>query len=246
MNARRIDNALLWSFASVSALFYTLVMTGGRLLLSVFLTLICMFSVVILSRRLPDSRKPSRKEKAACAKSMLRKWILSDERTVLNTIRQHLPDLIPDSDHTHVHLVLRMPDTGLLSSDDLLAIWRSNIGKDHIVLLATCPADAAAITLCSELIAPTVRIIDGIQLVRHLADSLSYIPEDTKKEQRVPLRSRIALFAKGIHPFRAAAYAFALIVGYILTGRSFYLASGALLAALLIVHSVSRKQSAIN
>lgn len=243
MLARRIDHTALWIFAAFSSFLLMFILTDGKLIRSFALSALVLVILILLSGRLPDAVRPSRRARRAYAVQLVNQWIFEEEPAAIASVRAILPELLSETDWNKVHLVRRFPDNNSLSANDVLELWRLHRKEDCLIILSTCPADASCLTLISRFNDPTIRLIDSASLIRRLTEKIKTIPGDAaKKEQRPSILMNFALFVQRLRPFRTTSYLLVFAAGFLFTGGRFYLAAAVLFSALLIARSVLIKR----
>lgn len=121
-------------------------------------------------------------------------------------------------------LVLRHPDAAL-SANDVFSLWKESRGRESLILAATCPADARALTCAEELRDPRVDVLDRRRLVRLLRDHPLPLPEEHAPPR--PLKARLRGAARRLmeeppRP-RQLLLAAGLMAGWLLGGSPLYL-----------------------
>ncbi len=237
--AHLIDHAALWAFSACSAFLLMLSVTRGNSLLSAILAflIVCLLRAVFLN--IPASSKPSKKQKLRYADSLIHQWILMPEKAALQSIQQLLPSFFEKNHPAAICLLQCFPGADSLTPNVLLQQWRRHSGKEHLVLIATCPADSSVHSLLSGLSAPSVTLIDSPLLRKMIVPSIHSIPEEIKKERPEPFKARIARCIKRIHPVRTSLYLIFFLAMYVMTGSVFYLTAVILLTLMLTLYVFS-------
>ena len=240
-----IDRALIWLLAAFSSLLFFLVITDGRLILSVSSAFACTLLLRVFLHKLPDKRLFCRQERLRHINQLLENWAMADEKEALSELRRLLPDLFEENEWPAVQMLQRMPGGEAFSDNDLLAIHRENRSKKALSLLCTGPVSPSVRSLLARLNNPSVRLISSRQLSHLLLKSrcpLSAAP--TEKERRRLFSIRIAQLVHSIRPVRSAAYAFVFFALYLWTQNAFYLVSALFFFMQLMICFIIRMISA--
>lgn len=237
-----IDHALLWLLSLLSSLLLFLVLTGGRLILSLSLTFITILLLRIFLKRLPDKQLFCRRKRLRQIDSLLRKWALMSDQAALSEIRALAPELLTESEWKTVRLLQRMPGGEPLSDNRLLELCRSiPDDKTSVTILCTGPVAPSAAALLTSLDKPGIRLLDSRHLTRHLLKSTRLLPsEETKKERSRSFSACFAQLIQSIRPIRSVLYMLVFFAMYLFSHSRFYLFSSLLFLLQVIVCLICR------
>lgn len=239
--AQFIDRAALWSFTAASCLLLMLTLTDGNLLISIPAAFLLVVLLRLLVRKLPEKRFIRRRDRIGYINSLLEKWTLMDANAAIAEIKSLIPNLLSDGEWQSLVLIQQHPSGEALNVNRLIEIWRAHKDSKELLLLATCPADASAVSIVAALSTPSVRLIDGKQLSRRLLRVIRSIPvQETKKERRKPFSACFAHFSGSVRPIHTAVYLILFGFLYSLTKSILYLIAALAFALLLSVWIIER------
>jgi len=238
-----IDRAALWLFASAAALFLILVITDGNVVLSIIAAFAIVTAIRYLAGKLPDKRWIFRSERMRRAKTLIRKWTLMETTAAFDEIRHTLPELLTEEEWKNVQLIQMLPESGSMSANRLLDIWREIRSEEQVAVIVTCSADDAAHFLTNDLSAPKIHLIDGNTLMRKLMRKAHLLPKaDRKNERHASISDRIARLTENIRPIQTGVYAAASLLIYLVTDLRLYLIASILLFGLDVCHFVRKRR----
>lgn len=237
--ARWIDQIALWALSAFCAFFLMMVVTDGRLLPSASAAFIIVLTIRFLSGRLSKKRWVGRRKLRASAERMIRKWALLPEKEGFEAAVSCLPD---EDRQGCIHFVQLLPDGGRrFTANELMELWRRHRGRNMLLIVVTCEAEAEAFAMLAELSLPSVRLYDS----RKLTDVLLRMPEALPEEPMIERRRRNIIpcavrWIGTIRPLRAAVYSALFLLMYLATRSVLYLTASLVQGLLLIARLVYR------
>lgn len=240
---KKIDRFVLTSAAGILLYLYFRVGTGSSLL-SVVLAL----TGCILLKKIIGILKKRLSRKAFFQKRMIRReasgaimrLACRESETALQEVRTLLKKHYGLD--FHVRLLQAHPSERL-TPGSVFNLWKENRGADHLVICATCPADAACKAVAASLKSPKIALVDSDALARLIAEHPEALASARDSGTPAALKMRkfgVLLFNRRSAP-KNLLLAGVMAVMYYLSANPVYLLGA---AALLTVALLSLRRSA--
>lgn len=127
-----------------------------------------------------------------------------------------------------------------LSESAIFQAWRKHMGKDRLVICATCRTDPGIRAFASGLTAPKIALIDSDMLSQMIAEYPDGMPTERAPKAKMRLRHAVNLLINRKNAPKNLLFSATMLAMYLLSGNYYYLSAAILLLALVFL-SLRRK-----
>ena len=187
------------------------------------LTILFVYTLSLCDQKWLGKFVKARQEKARrikAARRLIDRWAITPDEPMANA---YLKSRYPDACGYAFCLVPKDRMTGKLTTDEMLALWRSHTTHINLVIATTGGIDDGALTVANTLTTPNVRLISGGEYIQIIANSDMDIP--ACEQTRAPFVPKIFPLHKKRAP-QCALYTLFMLLTYWVTGQITYLIAG--------------------